>query len=191
VMRELACELIVVTPAFGEVSTTSVCVGCPIEVASRRFKVNLICLPIKGLDVILGMDWLASNHVVLDCGQCRVVFPDAEGLELISSNQAEKEIEAGATFFMIVAQTEKKSIVENISLILVVDEYANVFLDKIPELPPSRDVDFTIDLIPGLAFSHISFSVLSAFSCSLFACCACLTSSFFLTLLFTSFKCTM
>jgi len=149
VMRELACELIVVTPASREVSTTSVFVGCPIEVADRRFKVNLICLPMEGLDVILGMDWLASNHVVIDCGQCRVVFPDAEGLELISSNQAEKEIEVGATCFMIVAQTEKKSTAKKISLIPVVDEYANVFLDKIPELPPSRDMDFTIDLIPG------------------------------------------
>jgi len=79
------------------------------EVAGRRFKVNLICLPMEGLDVILGMVWLASNHVVINCGQRRVVFPNAEGLELISSNQAEKEIEAGATCFMIVAQMEKKS----------------------------------------------------------------------------------
>jgi len=86
----------------------------------------------EGLDVILGMDWLASNHVVIDCGQRKVVFPDAEGLELISSNQAEKEIEAGATCFMIVAQTEKKSTVEKISMIPVVDEYADVFPDEIP-----------------------------------------------------------
>jgi len=63
-----------------------VCVGCPMEVAGRRFKVNLICLPMEGLDVILGMDWLASNHVVIDCGQRKVVFPDAKRLELISSN---------------------------------------------------------------------------------------------------------
>ena len=138
VMRELASELIVATPASGEVSTTSVCVGCPIEVAGRRFKVNLICLPMEGLDVILGMDWLASNHVVIDCGQRGVVFSDTEGLELISSNQAEKEIDAGATCFMIVAQMEKKSIAEQISLICVVDEYADVFPDKILELPPSR-----------------------------------------------------
>ena len=150
VMRELACELIVVTPAFGEVSTTSVCVGCPMEVAGCRFKVNLICIPMEGLDVIMGMDWLASNHVVIDCGQHRVVFPDVEGLELISSNQAKKEIEAGATCFMIVAQTKKKSIVEKISMIPVVDEYADVFPDEILELPPSRDVDSTIDLIPGV-----------------------------------------
>ena len=56
VMQELGCELIVAT-SDGEVSTTSVCVGCLMEVAGRRFKVNLICLPIEGLDVILGMDW--------------------------------------------------------------------------------------------------------------------------------------
>ena len=31
----------------------------------------------------------------------------------------------------------------------MVDEYTNVFLDEIPELPPSRDIDFSIDLIPG------------------------------------------
>jgi len=103
-MRELGCTLIVVTPASGEVSISSVCVGCPMEVADREFKVNLICLPMEGLYVILGMDWLSSNHVVIDCGWRRVMFSDAVGLELISSNQAVKEIEVGATCFMIVAQ---------------------------------------------------------------------------------------
>ena len=149
-MRELECELIVATPAFREVSTTFVCVGCPMEVAGRRFKLNLICLPMEGLDVILGMDWLSSNHVVIDCGQCRIVFPDTAGLELISSNQAVREIEAGATCYMIVAQAEKMSTTEKISRIPVVDEYADVFPDEILELPPSRDVDFSIDLIPGV-----------------------------------------
>jgi len=56
VLRELGCELIVVTPTSGEVSTTYMCVGCPMEVTGRRFKVNLICLPMEGLNMILGMD---------------------------------------------------------------------------------------------------------------------------------------
>jgi len=149
VMRELECELIVATLASGEVSTSSVCVGYPMEVAGCKFKVNLICLPMEGVDVIMGMDWLSSNHVVIDCRRRRVVFPDTAGLELISSNQAVKEIEAGTTCFMIVANAEKMSTVEKISRIPVVDEYADVFPDEILELPPSRDVDFTIDLIPG------------------------------------------
>ena len=56
------------------------------EVAGCKFKVNLICLPMERLDLLMGMDWLANNHVVIDCGQHKVVFLDVEGLELISSN---------------------------------------------------------------------------------------------------------
>jgi len=54
--RDLGCELLVSTPSSGQVATSSICVGCSMEVASRRFKVNLVCLPLEGLDVILEMD---------------------------------------------------------------------------------------------------------------------------------------
>jgi len=66
VVRDLGCELTVSTPAYGQVSTNSVCARCSIEVVGRRFKVNLICLPLEGLDVILGMDWLSNNHIIID-----------------------------------------------------------------------------------------------------------------------------
>jgi len=79
-----------------------------------------------------------------------MLFPETVGLELISSNQAVKEIEDGATCFMIVAHGEKLSTIEKISRIPMVEEYADVFPDEILELPPSRDVDFIIDLIPGV-----------------------------------------
>ena len=79
------------------------------------------------------------------------MFPEHEGLELISTQRAINEVEAGATCFMIVAHTEKNSTVEKISMIPVVEEYTDVFPDEIPELPPSRDIDFTIDLIPEAA----------------------------------------
>ena len=110
---------------------------------------NLIYLPIEGLDVILGMDWLSGNHIVIDCGRRSAIFLETLGLELISAQKAIKEVEAGAICFMIVAQGEKKSTVEQIRSIPIVDEYVDVFPDEIPELPPSRDVDFTIDLILG------------------------------------------
>ena len=148
--RDLGCELIVSTPASGQVSTSSACVGCSMEVEGRRFKVNLVCMNLEGLDVILGMDWLSSNHIVIDCKRHKVVFPESEGLKLISTNRALKEIEERATRYMIVAQGEKKSSEEKIRSIPVVDEYADVFLDEIPELPPSRDIDFSIDIIPGV-----------------------------------------
>ncbi|XP_014506282.1 uncharacterized protein LOC106766033 [Vigna radiata var. radiata] len=56
VVRELPCDLVVYTPAVGLVRTSNVCTRCPIEVEGCRFTVNLICLPLQGLKVILGMD---------------------------------------------------------------------------------------------------------------------------------------
>ena len=35
--------------------------------------------------------------------------------------------------------------------ILVVCEFLDVFLDDLPGLPPDRDVEFKIELIPGIA----------------------------------------
>jgi len=78
-----------------------------------------------------------------------VVFPKVEGIELISTHRVLKEIEDRSTCFMVVAHTEKKSTEEHIRRIPVVDEYADVFRDEIPELPQSRDINFSIDLIPG------------------------------------------
>jgi len=141
---DLGCELLVSTPFSGQVANSSVCVGCSMEVAGHRFKVNLVCLPLEGLDVIFGMDWLSNNHIIIYCGRCSLVFPEHGGLELISAQRAINEVEAAATCFMIVAHIEKNSTAEKISMIPVVGEYADVFPDEIPKLPPSRDVDFTI-----------------------------------------------
>jgi len=100
---DLGCELIVSTPTSGQVSTNLACVGCLMEVEGRRFKVNLVCLPLEGLEVILGMNWLSINHVVLDCGRRKIVFPETEGIELVTSGEAVKEMKGGSTCFVIVA----------------------------------------------------------------------------------------
>ena len=100
---DLGCELVVSTPTSRQVTTNSSCDGCSIEVAGRRFKVNLICLPLEDLDVILGMDWLSNHHVVMDCGRRRLIFPETEGVKLISSQEAMKELKEGATCYMMIA----------------------------------------------------------------------------------------
>jgi len=38
---------------------------------------------------------------------------------------------------------------EETSVILVVHEFKDVFLDEVPRLPPNREVEFSIDLVPG------------------------------------------
>jgi len=149
VTRDLGCELLVSTPSSGQVATSSVCVGCSMVVAGHRYKVNLVCLPLEGLDMILGMDWLSNNHIIIDCGQRSLVFPEHEGLELISIREAVKALQDAAMCFMVVAKPEKKSVAEMIQYIPVANEYVDVFPNEVSGLPPSRDIDFTIDLIPG------------------------------------------
>jgi len=149
VARDLGCELAVSTPASRQVSTNLACSGCIIEVAGHRFKVNLICLPLEGLDVILGMDWLSDNHVMIDCGRRSVVFPETNGIFLISTREVVQEAVDGASCYVIMVQPKKRSVVDLVRSIPVVGEYVDVFPDEVHGLPPNMDVDFTIDLVPG------------------------------------------
>ncbi|XP_047182827.1 uncharacterized protein LOC124849030 [Vigna umbellata] len=149
-------DLVVSTPAAGEVRTSTVCVRCPIEVEGRRYKVNLICLPLRDLEVILGMDWLAANHILIDCGAKQLVFPDEEEEELsVTLGQLREDIVDGASCFLIVTHADEGfegSSHERSSGKLnggrsVVDDFPDVFSDEVPGLPPPREVEFTIDLV--------------------------------------------
>ena len=103
---ELQCELVVSTPTSGLVRTSSLCVRCPVVVEGRRYKVNLICLPLQELEVILGMDWLSTNRILIDCREKRLLFPDLEELELVSPQGVVREIQSGAQCFIIFARME-------------------------------------------------------------------------------------
>nr|KYP34014.1 hypothetical protein KK1_045084 [Cajanus cajan] len=65
-VSSLSFELIVETPTSGSVFTSDVCLKCPLSIDGRNFMVDLICLPLSHLDVILGMNWLSSNHVLFE-----------------------------------------------------------------------------------------------------------------------------
>jgi len=81
---ELQCELAMSTSASGFVKTSSLCARCSVEVEGRRYKVNLICLPLQELEVILGMDWLSANRILIDCREKRLLFPNSEEPEFVS-----------------------------------------------------------------------------------------------------------
>ncbi|XP_052113753.1 uncharacterized protein LOC127744923 [Arachis duranensis] len=57
------------------------CPQVPFRVQGRDFVHNLICLPMTGLDLILGLDWLSKNRVLLDCSAKTMYFmpEDTEG----------------------------------------------------------------------------------------------------------------
>jgi hypothetical protein len=111
----------------------------PLELGSKVVPANLLALNLKGIDVILGMDWLTQHQVILDIAtrmveihsptSCHTTLylPKAEGINPCS-------------YAAVTIQLEN---------IPVVCEYPDVFPDDLPGMPPDRDVEFVIELQTG------------------------------------------
>ncbi|TYJ96577.1 DNA/RNA polymerases superfamily protein [Cucumis melo var. makuwa] len=113
------------------------------------------------LDVILGMDFLFAHYASMDCHRKEVVFRKPgfakvvfRGLRkvvfrsLISVLKVEKLLRKGCTTFLahiVVVQREKLKPDD----VPVVKEFLGVFLDDLSGLPPDREIEFTIELLPG------------------------------------------
>nr|KYP41582.1 Transposon Ty3-I Gag-Pol polyprotein [Cajanus cajan] len=113
--------------------------------------VDLICLPLSQLDVILGMDWLSSNHVLLNCADKSIVF--GEPVEKVSkdyltANQVKVSLQEDAQVYMLLASLNSESNVL-VNELPVVCDFSDVFSDDMSSLPPRREVEFSIDLVPG------------------------------------------
>jgi len=77
-----------------------------VEVEGHRYRVNLICLPLQELEVILGMDWLSANRILIDYWEKKLLFPDSEEPELVSSQGVTRELHDGAQCYMIFTYLE-------------------------------------------------------------------------------------
>src|SRR4051812_22559778 len=134
-----------------------ICNGCSVSFNGRDFPIDLICLPLKKLDVILGMDWLSLNSVYIGCKE-KAIFIPAE--ETSSDDAITKLIEGTISTvnylfsqersFLLVLSKEPSVRVE-LSEIPVVCEFLICFLEDITSLPPEREAEFLIDLVPGTA----------------------------------------
>ncbi|GKD80755.1 putative reverse transcriptase domain-containing protein [Tanacetum coccineum] len=131
---------------------------------------NVVNVELGSFDVIIGMDWLANHHAVIVCDEkiVRIPFGDevliVQGdrygkgkkskLSIISCTKTQKYIERGCLIFR--AQVTKKEIkneseekrLENVP---TVRDFPEVFPEDLPGLPPMRQVEFQINLVPGAA----------------------------------------
>ncbi|GJS32784.1 putative reverse transcriptase domain-containing protein [Tanacetum coccineum] len=144
------------------VGTNTVIQGCTLILLNQPFKIDLMPIKLGSFDVVIGMDWLSKYHARIICDEKVVHIPiDGETLiirgdrsktrlSLISCIKTERYISRGYQVF--VAQVmEKKSDEKRLEDIPVVREFLEVFPKDLPGLPPVRQVEFQIDLIPGAA----------------------------------------
>ncbi|XP_058741477.1 uncharacterized protein LOC131613856 [Vicia villosa] len=144
-------KMTIETPSICSVVTSLACLNCPLTIFDRDFRVDLICLPLSNLDVILGMNWLEFNRVYIECFRKRFLFltPEEEALaDWLSTKEMRILLEDEAKMFAVFASLsiENKTSIEEIP---VVNEFLEVFPDDITELSPEREVEFSIDLVPG------------------------------------------
>ena len=108
-------------------------------------------------DDILGMDWLTAYRVVIDCERKRVTTYTQDSTRVVF--QGDKHEILPHTVYQsrcqrqlagwLASLTLEDEVRPDLDLPRVVCEYADVFPDELPELPPRRDVDFGIELHPG------------------------------------------
>jgi hypothetical protein len=101
--------------------------------------VNLIVLDSKGIDIILVMDWLRKYDGVILCAKraIRLTKEDGTIVEFNAAIQAEQ--------VSLLNKVRGASLNE----IRVVQEYPDVFPEYLRGMPPDRDMEFIIELLPG------------------------------------------
>jgi hypothetical protein len=131
-------SFMIATPG-GKIAIIQLNQNVPISMGSRIFKTTLLILGLKGMDIILGADWMTQHRVVLDVAAraLEICSPTFEDLVLYLPSQ---DSARSCAFAMIELPLKK---------ILVVCGYADVFPEELPGMPPDRDIEFTIELQPG------------------------------------------
>jgi hypothetical protein len=124
----------------GEMRTKLICLAVSISIRGGGvdFPSNLILLDSKGIDIILGMDWLSKYDIVIQYTKkvVRLTKKDGTKVEFVTAVQADQ-----ATMLSQMKVTTLKEI-------LVVQEYPDVFPEELPGMPPDHDIEFLIELLP-------------------------------------------
>ncbi|GJV73530.1 putative reverse transcriptase domain-containing protein [Tanacetum coccineum] len=121
-------------------------------------------------DAIIGMDWLVKYQAINVCAEKIVRIPwgnetliihDDESnrgyearLHIISYTKTQEYMIKGCPIFLAninTKETEDKSEKKRLKDIPIVRDFTDVFPEDLPGLPPTRQVEFQIDLMPGAA----------------------------------------
>jgi hypothetical protein len=94
------------------------------------------------IDLILGMSWLRKAKAVIHCARGTVELTSSKG------ERFEVEITITASTRPIVFLVDGKLVGNNIR---VVRDFPDVFPEDLPGMPPDREVEFVIDLLPRTA----------------------------------------
>ncbi|GJZ78903.1 putative reverse transcriptase domain-containing protein [Tanacetum coccineum] len=118
------------------VSTNTILRGCALNLVNHLFKINLMPIELGTFDVIIGMDWLVLHDAVIVCGKKEVHVPLKKRTLVVKGDDGVSRLK--------VVSCMKVTVMEEAWSYYV-------FPEDLPGLPPSRQVEFKIELVPGAA----------------------------------------
>ncbi|KAI3704128.1 hypothetical protein L1987_74342 [Smallanthus sonchifolius] len=151
-----------VQTAFGKNSAVfQVTEDSIIGIEGHKFPNRLFLLTLGGFDIVLGMDWLAANEAQIICKRKRIHLKDPNGSPItvygdwnctmpnvISMMKAESYMTRGCEAYLAYVFDDRMKTKE-LKDVPVVCSFPEVFPEDLPGLPPDREIEFQIDLLPG------------------------------------------
>ncbi|GJW28100.1 putative reverse transcriptase domain-containing protein [Tanacetum coccineum] len=144
--------------------------GCTLNFLNHPFNIYLMPVELGSFDVIIGMDWLSKYHAVINCAERIVRIPwgnetlivhgdgsnqgNGTRLNIISCTKTHKYLLKGNHVFLAnitAKETEDRSGEKRLEDVPIFWDFPEVFPEELPGLPPTRQVEFQIDLMPGAA----------------------------------------
>ncbi|GKD73289.1 putative reverse transcriptase domain-containing protein [Tanacetum coccineum] len=115
--------------------------GCKLEIDDQVFNINLIPFGSGSFDVIIGMDWLSDykTEIIYHEKVVRIPLPGGKVLRVIGERPDEK-----VRHLVSAKAKEQKR-----EKLVMVRDFPEVFPDDLSGLPPSREIEFRIELVPG------------------------------------------
>jgi hypothetical protein len=123
----------------GKIATNQLNQNVPLQLGSKIVKTTLLILGMDNADIILGTYWMTQHQVVLHVAN-RIIEVHSPTCGKFTLYLPSQETTRSCAFSKMELPLEK---------IPVVCEYADVFPDELPGMPPDRDIEFAIELQPG------------------------------------------
>jgi hypothetical protein len=134
----------IVSSPGGDMPARQLCPKVNLKIRGVDFVANLIVQELKGIDVILGMDWLSKYKVLIDYAKksVKMTTPEGKEMEFIAKPVVTAK---GVANCAKVNQLDASQGSE----VPVVNEFPDVFPEELPGMPHDRDIEFVIELKPG------------------------------------------
>ncbi|GJR43067.1 putative reverse transcriptase domain-containing protein [Tanacetum coccineum] len=116
--------------------TNTVLRGCTLGLIGHPFNINLMPIELVSFDAIISIDWLANHHAVIVCDEKVVRIPYGDEVLIVQVTKKE---------------TGDKSEEKRLKDLPTVQNFLEVFPKDLLGLPPTRQVEFQIYLVPGAA----------------------------------------